>query len=96
MNELENEIMNGLDNFNGGVNHFGAGKMDYRSNMPNERASFDVKVKRLTATLAQNLPFAIFGAVYAGTNYNPLINVPSGLTLAVLQDKSNCWNLILS
>lgn len=86
---LENEIMNSLDNFGGSVNHFSPAPMDYKSQMPNERASFDVKVKRLTANLAQNLPFCIFGAVYLGTNYNPLINVPSGLTLSVTYGNSN-------
>lgn len=83
MNYIENEIMNGLDNFGGNENHFNKGLMSHQSTLPTERASFDVKVKRLTANLSEELPFAIFGACYAATNYTPLINVPSGLTLVV-------------
>lgn len=48
-----------------------------------EVAQVDVKVKRLTANIGVNLPFALFGRQFLASGYSPIIQVPSGLTLDV-------------
>lgn len=48
-----------------------------------EQSSFAVKVTRLTAALAQSLPFAIFARQYLSVGYKGFIEIPSGLTLTV-------------
>ena len=64
-------------------------------------ARFKIKVQRLTSTLGQTLPAAIFGRQFLASGYNGIIDVPSGLTLTVTSGliqgtASNYHKIILS
>lgn len=48
-----------------------------------EKATFDIKVQRLTAAIAAELPFMIFGGMYAQSGYVDFGLAPAGMTLLV-------------
>jgi hypothetical protein len=73
--KLQEEIQ-GMDSYNGGVS-YNTGKADTYK----ETASFAITATRLTANLDVNLPYCLFGAVFVPTNFQPLITLPSGITM---------------
>ena len=53
------------------------------------KGDFNIEVERLTASLNQNLPFAIFGPAALRSGYDSSISVPNGLTLTVSEGINN-------
>lgn len=47
------------------------------------KAVFKIRVTRVTATIAEDLPYAIFGRNFFANGYGTIIDVPTGLTLTV-------------
>lgn len=48
-----------------------------------EKANFAVQVKRLTANLDINLPYILFGQVFAASGFRDVLPLPSGITCTV-------------
>ena len=47
-------------------------------------AQFDIKIKRLTATLTEDVPVPIFGAFDIASKYNTILSLPSGVSISAL------------
>ena len=47
-------------------------------------AQFDIKIKRLTATVTDDVPVPIFGAFDIASKYNSILSLPSGVSISAL------------
>lgn len=47
-------------------------------------AQFDIKIKRLTATVTDDVPVPIFGAFDVASKYNSILSLPSGVSITAL------------
>ncbi len=72
-------IYNDLSNLNGG------GSVNAMQSMSayQEKANFAIQTKRLTANIAEELPYVLFGFAFLASGYSEVINLPSGVTCTV-------------